>query len=169
MRRDPDPETPRDELADRDSYDIWLARLSIRYRKRKQRKKRWWPIRVHMGGTLAEDTLAGSLPSISSRLDERYFSSERQVTRRIADHRDRARRTANFIISSRPHFFLAVCISPHSQESWETFRLGGSKDRAIYNKWMILSVHLCGEREEKRKGRAKEKLSRLNWLRVNTI
>lgn len=83
--------------------------------------------RAHGRRSRGRRDLAGPLPSISSvpsiSFGERYSSThERQVTRRIADHRDRERRTANFIISSRPRFFVAARISPRSQESRGIFR-----------------------------------------------
>jgi len=71
-----------------------------------------------MGGALAGDAISQDRLPVFRPC--RLETHERQVTRRIADHRDRERRKANFIISSR--FFVAARISPRSQESRETFR-----------------------------------------------
>lgn len=54
----------------------------------------------------------GSLPVQAASLAAAGDTAERSV-----DHRDRERCTANFIISSRPRFFLSARISPRFQES----------------------------------------------------
>lgn len=105
-------------------------------------------------------TLAGSLPGISS--GKTLLSShdrQRQVTRQIADHRDRERRTANFIISSRPRFFPAARISPRFLESRERererpfVRLKRSEDSGYYTIYNLSAGSL--PRSEGRKTKRK--------------
>lgn len=80
-----------------------------------------------MGGALAGDAISQDrFPVFHPCRLGNSSTHERQVTRRIADHRDRERRTANFIISSRPRF--SARISSRSQENRETFR----SDNEIY-------------------------------------